>query len=254
MGNKRDHTTVMDLPTSPYGDFIMDDREMLFHSIAGQVSSFHDDDGNVYCAVPVFGHSDADLARDPLSTNRRLVSAEELQVFGTMVVAGATSDHIKVLIPDTFSSPILNANSPVVLQHVVGLSLGTAADLSSSVPADNLDHLLCRNSVRPTLKKKQYSYWAEIHPILEKWRGVNGSTCPVCQGFVKYVASSTALTYDLSVFLALPCSELPGVVCFSIPGKGSFGGDTWFFRGTWLVISRVFASVWPGVVRSPVFL
>ena len=185
MGNKRDHTTVMDLPTSPYSDFIMDDREMLFHSITGQVSSFHDDEGNVYCAVPVFGHSDADLARDPLSTNRRLVSAEELRVFGTMVVAGSTSDHIKVLIPDTFSSPILNANSPVVLQHVVGLSLGTAADLSSSVPADNLDHLLCRNSVLPTLKKKQYSYWAEIHPILEKWRGVNGSTCPVCQGFVR---------------------------------------------------------------------
>ena len=94
----------MDLLTSPYSDFIMDDREMLFHSIAGQVSSFHDDDGNVYCAVPVFGHSDADLARDPLSTNRRLVSAGELRVFGTMVVAGATSDHIKVLIPVIFSA------------------------------------------------------------------------------------------------------------------------------------------------------
>ena len=83
MGNKRDHLMdQMDLLTSPYSDFIMDDREMLFHSIAGQVSSFHDDDGNVYCAVPVFGHPDADLARDPLSTNRRLVSAEELQEFG----------------------------------------------------------------------------------------------------------------------------------------------------------------------------
>ena len=165
MGNKRDHLMdQMDLLTSPYSDFVMDGREMLFHSIAGQVSSFHDEDGNVYCAVPVFGHPDADLARDPLSTNRRLVSAEELRVFGTMVVAGATSDHIKVLIPDTFSSPILNANSPVVLQHVVGLSLGTAADLSSSVPADNLDHLLCRNSVQPTLKKKQYSYWGGDSP------------------------------------------------------------------------------------------
>ena len=43
MGNKRDHTTVMDLPTSPYGDFIMDDREMLFHSIdeCGDVFSPH---------------------------------------------------------------------------------------------------------------------------------------------------------------------------------------------------------------------
>ena len=46
MGNKRDHLMdQMDLLTSPYSDFIMDDREMLFHSIAGQVSSFHDDDG-----------------------------------------------------------------------------------------------------------------------------------------------------------------------------------------------------------------
>ena len=38
-----------------------------------------------------------------------------------MVVAGATADHIKVLIPDTFSGPTVNDDSPVVLQHVVGL-------------------------------------------------------------------------------------------------------------------------------------
>ena len=73
MGNKHDHTSVMDLLTFLYSDFVMDDREVLFHSITGQVSSFHDDEGNVYCAVPAFGHSDADLARDPLSTNRRLI-------------------------------------------------------------------------------------------------------------------------------------------------------------------------------------
>ena len=47
----------MDLLTSLYSDFVMDDREVLFHSITGQVSSFHDDEGNVYCAVPAFGHS-----------------------------------------------------------------------------------------------------------------------------------------------------------------------------------------------------
>ena len=192
MGNKRDHTLVMDLLTSLYSDFVMDDKEVLFHSITGHVSSFHDDEGNVYCAVPAFRHADADLARDPLSNNRRLVSSEELQVFGTMVVAGATSDHIKVLIPDTFSSPILNANSPVVLQHVVGLSLGTAADLSSSLPADNLDRLLCGNSVLPTLKRRQNSYWAEINPILVQWRDVNGATCPECKGFVRVNMSRTS--------------------------------------------------------------
>ena len=90
----------MDL-NSLYSDFVMDDKEVLFHSAPGSVSSFHDDDGNMYCAVPAFRHSDADLARDPLSTNRRLVNTEDLELFGTMVVAGATPDHIKVLIPDT---------------------------------------------------------------------------------------------------------------------------------------------------------
>ena len=137
-GNRRDHTLVMDL-TSLYSNFVMDGREMLFHSPPGGVSSFHDTEGNVYCAVPVFQHSDADLAQDPLSTNRRLVGSEELELFGTMVVAGATSDHIKVLIPDTFSGPTVNATSPVVLQHVVGLTLGSAVDLSSSLPAANLE-------------------------------------------------------------------------------------------------------------------
>ena len=37
-GNKRDHTSVMDLLTSPYSDFIMNDREVVFHSIAGRSS------------------------------------------------------------------------------------------------------------------------------------------------------------------------------------------------------------------------
>ena len=73
----------MDL-TSLYSDFVMDDKEVLFHSAPGYVSSFHDNEGNVYCAVPAFQHSDADLARDPLSTNRRLVDSEELELFGTI--------------------------------------------------------------------------------------------------------------------------------------------------------------------------
>ena len=38
MGNKRDHTSVMDLLTSLYSDFVMNDREVVFHSIAGRSS------------------------------------------------------------------------------------------------------------------------------------------------------------------------------------------------------------------------
>ena len=181
-GNTRDHTLVMDL-NFLYSDFVMDDKEVLFHSAPGTVSSFHDDEGNMYCAVPAFRHSDADLARDPLSTNRRLVNTEELELFGTMVVAGATSNHIKVLIPDTFSGPTVNANSPVVLQHVVGLTLGPAVDLTSSLPAPNLERALCRNSVLPTLNKRRGSYWSEVNPILQRfWQNVlfRAAKCPVC--------------------------------------------------------------------------
>ena len=105
-----------------YSDFVMDDQEVLFHSAPGTVLSFHNNEGNMYCAVPAFQHLDADLAQDPLSTNRRLINTADLPIFGTLVVAGGTADHIKVLIPDTFSGPTVNADSPVVLQHVVGLT------------------------------------------------------------------------------------------------------------------------------------
>ena len=134
----------------------------------------------MYCAVPVFQHSDADLARDPLSTNRRLIHTDDLPMFGTLVVAGSSPDHIRVLIPDTFSGPTVHADSPVVLQHVVGLSLGPAVDLSSSLPPPDLDRALCNNSVLPTLIRRHRAYWAEINPILQKWQSINDARCPEC--------------------------------------------------------------------------
>ena len=220
----------MDL-TSLYSDFVMDGREVLFHSAPGYISSFHDNDGNVYCAVPAFQHSDADLARDPLSTNRRLVDSDDLELFGTMVVAGATSDHITVLIPDTFSGPTLNANSPVVLQHVVGLTLGTAVDLSSYLPAANLERALCRNSILPTLHKRRNSYWSEINPILERWQDVHGANCPVCMSRHLRLSHTTC-----QCFWRCPVSSCPAWFASELFGKdhledihtGSRGRDTSF--------------------------
>ena len=72
----------------------------------------------------------------------------------------------------------MNANSPVVLQHVVGLTLGPAVDLSSSLPAPNLERALCGNSILPTLNKRRNSYWSEINPILQRWQDVNDANCP----------------------------------------------------------------------------
>ena len=45
-------------------------------------------------------------------------------------------------------------------------------------------------------------------------------------GQSEYVAASTAFAHDLPVFLALPCFELPGVVCFGIIWERPLGGGT----------------------------
>ena len=100
-----------------YTDFVMDDRGVVFHSTADSEPSFHDDLDNTYCAVAAFQHADPDLARDPLSTNRRLHDTSDLDMFGTLVVAGATPDQIFVLLPDSVG-PTVDAESPVDLQHV----------------------------------------------------------------------------------------------------------------------------------------
>ena len=160
-----------------YRDFLVDDWELMFHSVPGTVPSFHDKEGNMYCAVPVYQHPDPDLARDPLSTNRRLPETADLAMFGAMVVAGSSPDHIKVFIPDTVGSTV-DADSPVDLQHVVGLRLGPAVNLSSSLPPADLVLALCDNSVLPTLTRRRRAYWEEIIPILRKWQSINDARCP----------------------------------------------------------------------------
>ena len=74
----------------------------------------------------------------------------DLEMFGTLVVAGPTPDQILVLIPDSVG-PTVDAESPVDLQHVVGLSLGSATNLSSTLPPEGLHLAICNNSLRPTL-------------------------------------------------------------------------------------------------------
>ena len=147
---------MMDLDLH-YRDFVMDDQECICDYAPGSVPSFHDQDGNTYCAVAAFRHQDPDLARDPLSTNRRMLDVADLAMFSTLVVAGPTPDHINVLIPDTIG-PTVDAEGPVDLQHVVGLSLGPGTNLSSSLPPAYLATSLCENSVVPTLGLGRRAY------------------------------------------------------------------------------------------------
>ena len=72
-------------------NFVVDDRELMFHTVLGTVPSFHDEEGNIYCAAAAFQHPDADLDRDPLSTNHRSTDATQLAMFGTLIVAGRAS-------------------------------------------------------------------------------------------------------------------------------------------------------------------
>ena len=124
-------------PRLLYTNFLMDGEEVLLQPTTDTELTFKDDRGYTYCALTVFRSDDPDLARDPLSTNRRLHETADLEMFGTMIVAGPTLEQIFVLIPDSVG-PTVDADSPADLQHVVGLSFGPAENHSSTLPAEGL--------------------------------------------------------------------------------------------------------------------
>ena len=39
-----------------YCNFVVDDRELMFHSVMGTVPSYHDEEGNLYCTAAAFQH------------------------------------------------------------------------------------------------------------------------------------------------------------------------------------------------------
>ena len=208
-----------------HSNFIMDNREPMFHTTPDATHIFQDDRGFTYCAITAFHNGDPDISRDPLSTNRRLTDSLEFQMFGTMVVAGSTPDVIYVLIPDSVSSTV-DGVSPAGLQHVVGLSLGSAENLSSTLPQDELHLALCDNSLRPSLTVGRQDCRTEITPILRKWQ-CERCCMPVLQSPHpgQYVPSPASFAYSESVLLALPGSHVPNVVFVRAERQRSFGAD-----------------------------
>ena len=114
-----------------------------------------------------FRNEDPDIERDPLSTNRRLFDSGGIELFGTMVVTGPTTDVIYVLVPDS-TTCTADDISPPDLQHVVGLRLGPAENLSAILPREELHLSLCESSLRPTLIADRRVYWAEVTPLLQR--------------------------------------------------------------------------------------
>ena len=89
-----------------------------------------------------------------------------------------------MLIPDntTYSADEI---SPADLQHVIGIRLGPAENLGSTLPREDLHLSLCENSLRPTLMADRRVYWAEITPLLQRWQSVNNTSCPHCHRLIR---------------------------------------------------------------------
>ena len=131
-----------------------------------------------------FEHEDANIAYDPLSANRRFAGTADLAVLGTLVFAGPTRDSISVMVPDCLVPPE-NNTVRIDLRHDVGLSLGSAVDMTNWSPEEHLERALCPNSLLDTLGLQRREYWSELNPILKRWKSVNDSHCPDCQKFIK---------------------------------------------------------------------
>ena len=167
-----------------YGDFVMDSRELTLHTTADGSGVFRDVDGHTYCTIRPFKDADPDIERYLLSTNRRLFDSGGTELLGTMVVAGPTTDIIYVLVPDS-TTCTADEICPTDLQHVIGLSLGPAENLSAILRREDLHQSLCDSSLRPTLIADRRVYWAEITPLLQRWQSVNNTGCPHCHRVIR---------------------------------------------------------------------
>ena len=131
-----------------------------------------------------FQHEDASIAYDPLSANRRFAGAADLAVLGTLVFAGATRHSISVMVPDCLLPPE-NNTVRVDLRHHIGLSLGSAVDMTNWSPEAHLERALCPGPLLDTLELQRREYWSELSPILKRWKSVNDSKCPDCGEVIK---------------------------------------------------------------------
>ena len=61
-----------------YSNFVMDNKDMTLHTTVDGSGIFRDADGQMHCTIRPFRDVDPDIARDPLSTNRRLFDSGEI--------------------------------------------------------------------------------------------------------------------------------------------------------------------------------
>ena len=115
----------------------------------------------------------------------------------------------------------MDADSPADLQHVVGLSLGSAENLSSTLPPGGLHLALCDKSLRPTLGLGCQDYWSEVTPILRKWQSLNDASCPYCRRVIRVNMARhlRASHTDCQCFWRCPVSSCPMWFSSELIGK-----------------------------------
>ena len=192
-----------------YGDFVMDNRELILHTAPGASSVFRDDMGATHCAITAFRNGDPDIERGPLSTNRRLFDSEGIKLFGTMVVAGLTPDVIYVLIRDSTTCTADDV-SPSDLQHVVGsgwklerhlATWGTTSVVVQQFAVSDPDRgqqslLVWSYTTAPEVEKRQ---WHRMTTLSSHHLG-------------EYFPTPACFSHRQPMLLALPGFDVPHVV------------------------------------------
>ena len=138
-----------------------------------------------------------------------------------------------------------------LLQHVVGLRLGTPVDLSSSLPPAELDRALCNNLVLPSLIWKKISYWSEINPILQKWQSTNDTKCPECNRVIPIkMARHLRLEHTTcQCFWRCPVASFPSWFALEFEGKDHLEETHLFNEGhgcSFYECLRQFGLEWSG--------
>ena len=213
-------------PRLLYTDFLMDGEEVMLQPTTDAKPTFKDDRGYTYCTLEVFQSDDPDLAWDPLSTNRRLQETADLENDRGRSYAG-TDLHFDSGLP-----LVLDAESPADLQHVMGLRLGSAENLSSTLPTEGLHLALCDKSLRPTLNLRRNDYWSEVSPILRKWQSVNDASCPHCHRIrVNMSLHLRAAHTECQCFWQCPVSSCPMWFSSELNGKDHLERIHYFKEG-----------------------
>ena len=138
--------------------------------------------------------SDHSRIRIPISKETRYRKTGDffdsggIDLFGSMVVAGPTTDIIYVLVPD-----------------------------STTCTADEI----CENSLRPTLIADRRVYWAEVTPLLQRWQSMNNTGCPHCHRVIRVNMSRhlRASHTDNQCFWRCPVSTCHMWFSFELNGK-----------------------------------